>query len=76
MEGDYVGLGQLSDVVVLNGRNSPPSRELSALLRRAGASVVLDLSDMPRDAVDGYLRELATLVREESGVGYAALAAG
>lgn len=65
MEGDYVGLGQLSDVVVLNGRISPPSRELSALLRRAGASVVLDLSDMPRDAVDGYLRELATLVREE-----------
>ena len=65
MEGDYVGLGQLTDVVVLSGRTSPPSRELSALLRRAGASVVLDLSDVPSEAVDPYLRDLATLVREE-----------
>ncbi len=62
VEGDYQGLEQLSDVVVLEGDQLPDNQELVGLLRHRSLSVVIDLSRMDDHFVADYVRGLAGVI--------------
>lgn len=62
VEGDYQGLDQLSDVVVLEGDQLPDNQELVGLLRHRSLSVVIDLSRMADSSVSEYVRGLAGVI--------------
>jgi hydroxymethylpyrimidine pyrophosphatase-like HAD family hydrolase len=67
LEGDHIGLGHLSNVVVLGGERLPGGHELMALLRQPGLSVVLDLSRRGPERLD-YLRAVSAAVEAERAV--------
>ena len=71
-EGDYRSLEALPGVVVMGGDDPPPrARELTQALRYPDTSVVIDLSKLPHQNKEEYLRELLpllTTLRRQSGL--------
>lgn len=65
-EGDHVGLGERTDVIVVDDRNGlPDPRVLLALLRPHRASVVLDLARAAPETRFDYLRRLPPAIAAE-----------
>ena len=71
-EGDYRSLEALPGVVVMGGDDPPPrARELTQALRYPDTSVVIDLSKLPHQEKQEYLRELLPLLatlRRQTGL--------
>jgi hydroxymethylpyrimidine pyrophosphatase-like HAD family hydrolase len=71
-EGDYRSLEALPGVVIMGGDDPPPrTRELTQALRYPDTSVVIDLSKLPHQDKEEYLRELLPLLatlRRQSGL--------
>lgn len=65
MEGDYISLGQLPDIVVLSAPALPTARELSTLLAHPAKSVVLDLSALSGPDKATYLTSLRAVLETE-----------
>ena len=65
MEGDYISLGQLPDIVVLATNALPTARGLSALLAHPAKSVVLDLSNLNGSEKSAYLTSLQPVLETE-----------
>ena len=62
-EGDYRSLEALPGVVMMGGDDPPPrARELAQALRYPDTSVVIDLSKVPHQDKQEYLRELLPLL--------------
>ncbi len=71
VEGDYLGLQGMCDVVVFGGSNPPDETVLSTLLRWGSQSVVVDLSVSEGPLRTAYLREVPSLIgrlRSASGM--------
>jgi hydroxymethylpyrimidine pyrophosphatase-like HAD family hydrolase len=64
MEGDYVGLDRLDNVVVLSDK-LPEAHEVLAMLHQQALSVVLDLSGRARETRMDYLRGLPLVLEAE-----------
>ncbi len=65
LEGDYLGLDHLTNVVVLGGEEPPVAVELMALLRQAGVSAVVDLTGVAPQRMPDYLEHLADVIAAE-----------
>jgi hypothetical protein len=65
MEGDYLGLERLHDVVVLGAGERPDGRTLLTTLRQRSVSVVLDVSELDDAAKQEYLTSLPPFVEAE-----------
>ncbi len=71
IEGDYLGLRHLPDVVVFSGHEPPDELVLESIMRWGGQSVVVDLSVVDRAVAAAYLARLPGLIaslRELSGM--------
>jgi hypothetical protein len=71
-EGDYRSLEALPGVVLMGGDDPPPrARELTQALRYPDTSLVIDLSKLPHQDKQEYLRELLPLLarlRRQTGL--------
>lgn len=63
VEGDYVGLGTLPDVVVLSSSEAPDELILNQLLKWSQLSIVLDLSKVDLPARQEFLKSFPEFVR-------------